>query len=360
MLRGYVFAFLALLSTPHAAHAETPEAYTQLLAEWVTKHKIKRAVLVVRREGRVVHRAAIGGADVDGAYHLASLSKAITGACVATLIRDGKLKLSTPLSTALVKFFKANGRPEDRRIERVTVAQLLTHRAGFASAEDDGNDAATGSILRDYLKDHSPRQLAGPQYLARVLATKLAREPGEKFAYSNGGYLALGAIVEEATGRPYEEYCRDAVLTPAGASGSLEPTWRVMAAYGGWRMAGADYLAFYDTFDLQTGKLTPEVRQWMLDRTGKTFDTSRIPAWYGLGVRVRDAGRGIEVWHTGSWLRAMPRDEEGPLSANTSAFALRLADGTSFFVHSTPLLLGGVRPELHQGLIRVHQTVKWK
>ena len=40
---------------------------------------------------------------------LASLSKAITGACVATLVRDGKLAFDTPLSKALAKFFKANG-----------------------------------------------------------------------------------------------------------------------------------------------------------------------------------------------------------------------------------------------------------
>ena len=65
----------------------------------------------MRRDGRTVHQAGIGGANPAGAYLLASLSKAITGACIATLVRDGKLDFDTPLSKALAKFFTANGRP---------------------------------------------------------------------------------------------------------------------------------------------------------------------------------------------------------------------------------------------------------
>jgi hypothetical protein len=56
----------------------------------------------------------------------------------------------------------------------------------------------------------------------------------------------------------------------------------------------------------------------------------------------------------------MPRDSDGPLSANTSTLALRIADGTSWFVHSTPVLLGGARAELDRELIRAHDTVRWK
>jgi CubicO group peptidase (beta-lactamase class C family) len=45
-----------------------------------------------------------------------------------------------------------------------------------------------------------------------VLGPELVRDPGKEFAYSNAGYLALGAVIEEATGQSYESYCRDAVL----------------------------------------------------------------------------------------------------------------------------------------------------
>ena len=54
----------------------------------------------------------------------------------------------------------------------------------------------------------------------------LLHEPGETFAYSNANYLALGAVIEEATGRGYEDYCRAAVITPVGAKGALSATAR--------------------------------------------------------------------------------------------------------------------------------------
>lgn len=345
-------------SAPAApVESDTPERFTQALAAWAKKHKVRQAVVVVRRNGRIVHRGRIGRGDPNAAYHLASLSKAITGACIATLVRDGKIKFETPLSRALAKYFKAHGRPADPRIERVTIGQLLTHRAGFSSAED-GDDAATGTNLKAYLADHSPRDLPQPAYLKRVLATKLVREPGERFAYSNAGFLVLGRVIEEAAGRPYEDYCRGAVLTPVGAAGELAPAWRVMASYGGWRMRGADYLAFLDQLDPATAKLGPQVQAWMLDRTGKTHGTGGHPTWYGPGLRMRDAGRGVEIWHTGSWRRTMPADAQGPLSAETSTLAVRLADGTSWFVHSLPLVLGGARNELDRELQRAYRGVR--
>src|SRR5262245_56854874 len=107
------------------SHSDTPEAFTQVLSAWATKHKVRQAAIAVRHDGRIVHRAGVGGGDPDAKYLLASLSKAITGACVATLIRDGKLALETPLAKALVQFFKTNGKPADPRLERVTLAQLL-------------------------------------------------------------------------------------------------------------------------------------------------------------------------------------------------------------------------------------------
>jgi CubicO group peptidase (beta-lactamase class C family) len=347
-------------AAPEPSLSDTPEAFTQVLAAWAKKHKVRRAVVVVRRNGRIVHRGRVGGGNPDAAYHLASLSKAITGACIATLVRDGKLAFATPLAKALAKFVKAHGKPADPRIAQVTIGQLLSHRAGFSSG-DDGDDAATGTNLKAYLADHSPRDLPRPDYLASVLKMKLAHEPGERFAYSNAGFLVLGAAIEEATGRPYEDYCRGAVLTPVGAAGELEPTWRVMSSYGGWRMTGADYLAFLEQFDPAAARFGPRTRDWMLDRKGKTYGTASFPVWYGPGVRLRDAGNGVEIWHTGSFRRRLPPDAQGPLSIETSTLAIRIADGTSWFVSNTPLVLGSARAELYRDLLRAYRAVRnWR
>jgi CubicO group peptidase (beta-lactamase class C family) len=336
---------------------DTPEAFTRTLAAWAARHKVEKAVIIVRRGGRVVHQAGIGGADPSSPVLLASLSKAITGACIATLVRDGRLGFDWPLSKALAKHFAAHGRPKDQRIERITIAQLLTHRAGFASAAD-GEDSATRSVLEAYLGKHSTREAPKPVYITMLLGETLLRDPGETFAYSNAGYMLLGAVIEEATGQAYEQYCREAVLKPVGAAGALDPTWGVLWATGGWRMAGADYLAFLDQHDPDRATWGSAVRSWTLDPTAKTFGPASPKNWYGPGIRIRDAGRGLELWHTGTWRRRLPPDAQGPRAAETSLLAVRIADGTSWFIHSTPLVLDGARNELDRELLTAYRSIR--
>jgi dienelactone hydrolase len=340
-----------------SALSNTPETYTSVLTAWAEKHKVKRAIIVVRRDGRVVHQGAVGGADPAAPVLLASLSKAITGACIATLVRDGKTGFDWPLSRALARFFQENGRPADERIERATIGQLLTHRAGFSSAVD-GEDESTGAVLKSYLENHSPRERPTPKYLSMVFEKRLRRDPGEAFAYSNAGYLALGAVIEEATGQRYEDYCREAVLKPVGAKAGLDSTWRVLWSFGGWRMAGADYLTFFDSLDPTRATFGADTRDWILDRNGKTYGKTAKLSWYSLGLRMRDEGRGLEYWHTGTFRRRLAPDERGPLSIETSNLAVHIADGTSWFMHSTPLVLGGARAELDRELLKVHRALE--
>lgn len=342
---------------PGRPATDTPEVFTRTLAAWAGKHKVERATIVVRRGGRVVHQAGIGGADPSSAVLLASLSKAITGACIATLVQDGKLGLQWSLSKALAKFFVAHGKPSDPRIEHVTIGQMLTHRAGFSSAPD-GEDPATRSLLNAYLEKHSTREAPNAAYIKLLLGTKLLREPGEAFAYSNAGYMLLGAVIEEATGRSYERYCRDAVLQPAGASGALDPVWGVLWSTGGWRMTGADYLAFLDQHDPERATWGREVRDWTLDRRGKVIGTAKSQSWYGLGLRFGDAARSPEFWHTGTWRRRLAPDAQGPRSVETSLLAMRIEDGTSLFIHATPIVLDGARNELRRDLLRAHKAVR--
>ena len=43
------------------------------------------------------------------------------------------------------------------------------------------------------------------------------------------------------------------------------------------------------------------------------------------------------------------------LSVDTSNLAVHIDDGTSWFIHSTPLVLGGARAELDRDLLKAHQ-----
>ncbi len=316
--------FLAACCAPHAALATPPRGspppaqisavqsveaspeplviFTRVLEAWVAKYNVRQASIVVRHDGHIVHQAGLGE-DPRTPVPIASLSKAITGTCIATLVRDGNLSFETPLGTALAKFITRHGHPADPRLERVTISQLLTHRAGLGS-NDDGEDAASRTALDTWLATHSPRQPADADYIRLVLATHLDREPGTEFAYSNAGYLLLGAIIEEASGARYEDYCRAAVLTPTGASGGLDPDLAVLWAFGGWRMDGANYLAFYEIFDPRTSPLGPRVFEWMANTSGKTYGITKYPVWYGLRVRQRNRSQVTRVtnfWTNSFW-----------------------------------------------------------
>ena len=356
-----VMAALIALTIPGAvaARAEaagTPAAFGEVLKTWTVKHRIKRAFIVVRRDGRTVYTSTWGGAKPDKPVHLASLSKAITGACIATLVRDGKLDFATPVSQALEKFIAAHGQPRDPRLAHVTVAQLLTHRAGFATGDDD--DPATGHNLDVYLKTHTSRAPPKPSLVAAALRAKLAHDPGAQYGYGNAAYLLLGAMIEEVSGKSYLGYCREAVLAPLAINGDFEPAWRVSSAMGGWRMKAADYLAFLDLFAVDNSQLGAGAKEWMLAPDGKhaPFDAT---AWYGLGTLMRKADRGLDVWHWGSWDYTPDKGERGTVRTSFVAHAMRLSDGTAWFVHAEPRVEEGApRRELADGLLNAYRSVK--
>ena len=361
--RQAVMAAMLALAGPAAATAQASglDAFGQALKSWAKEQRIVRGFVVVRRGGKIVYRAALGGADADAPVHLASLSKAITAACIATLIRDGKLVFDTPVATALKKFIAAHQRLRDPHLGQVTVAQLLTHRAGFANGDDD--DPTSGRNLDRYLRTHTSREPPKPSLLAATLRAKLMHPPGEAYAYGNAAYFVLGAIVEEASGQNYLAYCRDAVLRPLGVSGDLEPTWRVSSAMGGWRMRAADFLTLLDLFAANDARLGATPKAWMLDPAGKAvpFDAA---AWYGLGTLVRkaDAGAGVDVWHWGSWDYWPDKGERGIVRTSFVNYAARLADGTAWFMHAEPRVEEGApRAALARALHDAYRAVmRWE
>src|SRR5262245_8342866 len=348
-------ATLALAAPGAVAQSSGLDTFGQALKSWAKEQRITRAFVIVRRDEKIVYRAALGGADPDTPVHLASLSKAITAACVATLIRDGKLAFDTPVAQALAKFIAAHAPLRDPRLGQVTIAQLLTHRAGFANGDDD--DPASGRNLDRYLMKHSSREPPKPGLLAAALQERLVRAPGETYAYGNAAYFLLGAIIEEASGKNYLDTCGEAVLKPAGVRGDLEPAWRVSSAMGGWRMRAEDFLIFLDLFAAEDARLGTAAKIWMLDPAGKTvpFDAA---AWYGLGPLVRKADAGVDVWHWGSWDYWPDKGERGTVRTSFVNYAMRLADGTAWFVHAQPRVEEGApRAKLVERLVNAYRSV---
>jgi CubicO group peptidase (beta-lactamase class C family) len=262
---------------------------------------------------------------------IASLSKPITGACVATLVRDRKLSFATRLRDALTGFFHRYGKPTDRRLEQVTVEQLLVHRSGLVGNEND-------DPIERVVAKKPPSRAASYFAAARAVLSQyllklhLISDPGTKYSYSNTGYEVLSAMIEERTGRSYEDYCRDAVFGKLGiAEPKLHPDWRMLAGAGGWYIPGPDYLAFLDVFNPGHPFLGDTVKSW-IDHAQTKWTPENRDRWYSLGVNVW-AGAGRWTVSHGGILHSQAIGAAGqPTKASVVTHAYRNADGTAVFI----------------------------
>ncbi len=198
-----VRAWLALCLIPTAVLASVDSASIDAaVVAAIEKKQTPGAVVVVIREGRVVHRKAYGyrqleptreAMTLDTVFDLASLTKPLaTGTAIMRLIEQGKLRLEDKVVQHLPEFGK-HGK------EEITVEQLLLHTSGLIA----------DNALADYLNVKA-------QAIQNIYDLKLRNKPGERFTYSDVGFLVLGFLVEKLSGQTLDEYCYQTIFAPLG------------------------------------------------------------------------------------------------------------------------------------------------
>jgi len=161
--------------------------------------------ILIAEHGRVIYTKSSGywneerkipNSDTTP-FQLASMSKPFTALAVLQLIQKGGLQLDTPVVRYLTDFPYTN----------VTVRHLLTHTGGLPAKFD-----------QNYIADHPQAVLTNKEDYALLVASgaPLTSMPGEKWAYSNTGYMVLAQIIEKVSGRPFEIYMKKRVFEPAG------------------------------------------------------------------------------------------------------------------------------------------------
>jgi CubicO group peptidase (beta-lactamase class C family) len=130
-----------------------------------------------------------------------SMTKIVTATAAVQLAERGVLSLDTPVRAVLPAF------PEPRTSAPATVRHLLSHTAGLANPLP--------------LRWVHPAREQGPdpEHFAAALLRKhghLRGRPGDRAAYSNLGYIALGSVIARAAGQPFESYVRAEILDPLG------------------------------------------------------------------------------------------------------------------------------------------------
>jgi CubicO group peptidase (beta-lactamase class C family) len=139
-------------------------------------------------------------------FGIASGTKGFTAVTVVSLIEEGVLDRATTARSVL-------GRDLPLIPEEVTVGQLLAHRSGIG----DYLDEEVAADVEDYLMPVPVHELATTEQYLPVLGGRERKfAPGERFSYSNSGYVLLALIAERTSGVPFHELVRERVCEPAG------------------------------------------------------------------------------------------------------------------------------------------------
>ncbi|MEO8576906.1 MAG: serine hydrolase [Gemmatimonadales bacterium] len=148
---------------------------------------------------------------------IGSNTKDFTAVAILQLQDRGALNVQDRLS----KFFPSA--PADKK--DITLWQLMTHKAGFPLGLGGDFEPMTRQLLID-----------------RTMQFKLLFEPGTKESYSNTGFALLAAVIEQTSGKSYDEYVRDNILVPLGLThtGFHLPRFADRDLAHGYRVGGAD------------------------------------------------------------------------------------------------------------------------
>ncbi|WP_086737975.1 serine hydrolase domain-containing protein [Erythrobacter colymbi] len=194
------------------------------------------AAVVVMRGGKVIYTGARGMADLAGGtaitpdtvFRLGSITKQFAAAMIVQLAQEGKLSLDDPLA----KFFPDYPQPGSA----ATVRQLLQHTSGIQSYT-----SMPGAM--------APENIAKPRTTAELIAwfrdQPSPHKPGEAWEYNNSGYVLLGAIIEQVTGKPWHQALEERITGPLGLATIRygvggEDTPKMAEGYSGEATAAAE------------------------------------------------------------------------------------------------------------------------
>lgn len=214
-MRNLCLVVLAPLAAVSAQQPPTTRGIAQGIAtadsvvSAAVEHTIPGAVLVVARNGRIIHQRAFGWAQLNDfhvhrlahprpmhtstLFDLASVTKVMaTTMAVMMLVSEGRIDVDAPVYTYLPDFRGVH-------LDSITVRHLLTHSAGLVQWQPlyyhASNEHQTYEVIRQM-----PLQWG----------------VGEGRHYSDLGFMLLGYLVEHVTRQPLDRFVHDSLYVPLG------------------------------------------------------------------------------------------------------------------------------------------------
>ncbi len=174
----------------------------RVVADGLRRENMPGCVVLIGYKGNIVFEKAYGFRQLkptrvpmtlDTVFDMASLTKPIaTATSLMTLVEEGRVDVDALVSKYIPEF-TSHGK------DKITIKQLLTHQAGLIP----------DNSLNDY-KDGRTKAFS------KINELTLRAEPGEKFIYSDVGFILLGGIIEKLAGKDQNQYARERLFEPLG------------------------------------------------------------------------------------------------------------------------------------------------
>ena len=189
---------------PRMSEADAVAGLRAMIDRRVSTDRFSGTVLLAKN-GQVIFEGAYGLADrsaglpntLETRIGIGSMNKIFTAVSILQLVQAGKVDLTDSLAAYIEDY------PNDDIAQQVTIHHLLTHTGG------------TGDIFsQEYLEVMKNLRVLD-DYLSLIGERDLAFEPGERWQYSNYGFILLGIVIERVTGQSYYDYVQENVYDPS-------------------------------------------------------------------------------------------------------------------------------------------------
>ncbi|KFF24408.1 serine hydrolase domain-containing protein [Chryseobacterium vrystaatense] len=187
---------LSIFSVLSAQNPDLKRSIDSLLINFQKNNAFSGSVLL-QKNGETIYKGDFNKfAEGSDRYRIGSVTKVFTAVVTFQLIEEGKLSLDSKLST----YF-----PTIKNAGMITIGSMLNHTSGIYNYLE----------WEDYY-DQKSKNYTREDMLKLVQEGKPDFKPGKESSYSNSNYLLLGYIIEDITGKSYEENIRARILDKVG------------------------------------------------------------------------------------------------------------------------------------------------
>jgi len=190
--------------------------------------------VLIAKKGQIIYEKGYGTANLElnvpmsseMVFRIGSITKQFTAISILQLVDKGQIALTDSIQK-FIKDFHFNGK-------KITIENLLTHTSGIKGYEQI--DAKVPNAIR-------------VDFLSKTIIDSLAKltlefEPNTKYNYSNSNFFLLGYIIEQVSGKTYQQYLKENIFEPAGLNSTYYDSQTQIIPYrtNGYSFSDGKYL----------------------------------------------------------------------------------------------------------------------